>query len=185
MSPRLLAAAFLGAAALVASTPAHADGGDVVRVGRTIHIAHDEEVDNALCILCNVEVDGKVTGDAVSILGNVHIAGDVQHDAIVVLGELTAEAGASIEVDAISVLGETRIGANVMVGRDVMTFSSSAEIAPTASVGDQRIDNPGWYIWIPLACILLVVIWIWRSYRSYRKRLLARGYKFRAHDDDE
>jgi hypothetical protein len=185
MVPRWFAAALLGAALMAGGTPAHADGGDVIHVGRTIHINHGEEVDNAVCFFCSVEVDGTVTGDVVSFLGNVRIAGDVQHDAVVVLGGLTAEKGSSIEQDVIAVLGEARLGENVIVGRDVVTFSGEVEMAPTATVGNQRIDNPGWYIWIPLACVLLILLWVMRSYGAYRKRLVARGYKFHAEEDDE
>lgn len=178
MMARWLAAAVLGAALVAASTPAHADGGDVIHFARSIQVDHDAEIDDAVCFFCNVQVDGTVTGDVVVVFGNIHIAGDVQHDAIDVVGGLTAEQNASIEQDVIGVLGTTRLGEHVIVGQDLVTYSSAVEMAPTAAVGNQRIDNPGWLIWIPLACVLLIVFWVMRAYGAYRRRLIARGYKF-------
>ena len=175
---RWFAAALLGAALLAAATPARADGGDVIHFARSIQVDHDVEIDDAVCFFCNVQVDGTVTGDVVAVFGNIHIAGDVQHDAIDVVGGLTAEQNASIEQDVISVLGATRLGEHVIVGRNLVTYSGVVEMAPTAAVGNQRIDNPGWYLWIPLLFVILVVMWVMRAYHVYRKRLIARGYKF-------
>lgn len=183
MIPRWFTIALLGAALAVAVPPARADGGDVIHFARSIRVDHDAEIDNAVCFFCTVQVDGTVTGDVVAVFGNIHITGDVQHDAVDIVGELKAEENASVEQDVIGVLGATRLGEHVIVGRNLVTYSGTVEMAPTAAVGNQRIDNPGWYLWIPLAFVLMIVFWVMRAYGAYRKRLIARGYKFHSNDD--
>jgi hypothetical protein len=45
-------------------------------------------------------------------------------------------------------------------------------------VGNDRVIQPGWILWIPLLFIALVVTVIVREYRAYHRRLVLRGYPF-------
>jgi hypothetical protein len=45
-------------------------------------------------------------------------------------------------------------------------------------VGNDRVIQPGWILWIPLLIIGLIAIVIVREYRTYHRRLLLRGYPF-------
>jgi hypothetical protein len=174
---RMLAFFLLTAAFAAASTPARADR-DAVQFFSNIHVTADAPVHDAVCFFCSVRVEGKVTGDIVVFFGNVHLAGDAQHDVVNFFGEVKAEDNSSIEGDLVSFFGSVRLGKNVMVGKDLVSMVGTLHTADSASVGGDRVRQSGWIILTPLLVILLIVVLIVHSCRSYRRRLVLRGYQF-------
>lgn len=68
-------------------------------IGRSIHIASDEEVTDAVVVIGgSLRVDGRVRDGVVVIGGNIDLGpqADVRGDAVVVGGRLTREAGAQL-----------------------------------------------------------------------------------------
>lgn len=177
MIQRVLAVGLLGAAFTFAVKPAHASN-DAVQFGSNIHVTPDSTVHDAVCFFCSVNVEGKVAGDIVVFFGNIHIAGDAQHDVVNFFGEVSAEESASIGNDLVSIFGSIRLGEDVSVGKDLVAIFGSLRAPDSISVGGDRVVQPGWVFFGPLIMLLLVIILIVREYRSYRRRLLLRGYPF-------
>jgi len=48
----------------------------------------------------------------------------------------------------------------------------------SVTVGNDRVIQPGWVLWVPLLIIGLIVFVIVREVRDYRRRLVLRGYQF-------
>lgn len=152
---------------------------DNVQFGTNIHVTPGEEIHDAVCFFCSVRVDGKVTGDIVVFFGNVHLYGDAQHDVVNFFGEVTAENNASIENDLVSFFGGVRLGENVSVGRNLVSMFGSLQESDSVRVGNDRVVQPGWVLWGPLLFLCLMVYLGVHEYRSYRQRLIVRGYPFR------
>jgi hypothetical protein len=177
MMQRMLAVGLLGAAFAFAAAPARASN-DAVQFGSNIHVTPDSTVHDAVCFFCSVNVEGKVTGNVVVFFGNVRIAGDAQHDVVDFFGEVRAEDDASIDNNLVSIFGSVRLGENVSVGKDLVAIFGSLRAPGSVTIGGNRVVEPGWVFFGPLIMVALVVILIVREYRSYRRRLLLRGYPF-------
>jgi hypothetical protein len=165
------------AAAFAAAIPARADN-DRVQFGLNINIPASETAHDAVCFFCNVHVDGKVTGDIVVFFGNIHLNGDAQHDVVDFFGSITAEDNASIDNSLVSFFGVIHLGENVSVGRDLVAMFGDLHAASSVSIGGDRIVEPGWILFMPLIFIALIVFFVVHQIRSYRRRLLLRGYQF-------
>ncbi|MDR3749888.1 MAG: hypothetical protein P4K94_00225 [Terracidiphilus sp.] len=174
---RMLTLSLLAAVFAAAAPSAHADG-DVVRIGGNIHVAQDSEAHDVVCIFCDVNIEGKVTGDVVVLFGDVHLAGDAQHDVVSIFGNVVATNNASIEQDLVSVFGAVRLGENVTVGQDLVALFGALDEASSVTVGNDTVVKPGWIVWGPLLVVILVLFVLMREYRAYRRRLVLRGYNF-------
>jgi hypothetical protein len=172
---RILAVSVLGV--VLAALPAHADR-DAVQFGTSIHVPHDGSVQDAVCFFCNVVDEGEVNGDIVVFFGNVHISGAAHHDVVNFFGKVTAEDNASIGQDLVSFFGAVRLGENVSVGKDLVAFFGSVRSAATVTVGGDRVVQPGWIFFGPLLLVVLVIVVVTHEYRTYRRRMLLRGYPF-------
>lgn len=169
--PCLLAAAFV-----MAARPAHADEGDTIHFGRSIHVTADAPAHDAVCIFCSVYVDGKVTGDIVTVFGNVHLNGDAQHDVVDIFGNVTAEKGSTVEDDLVSVFGSIRLADSVLVSHDLVSVFGNVSVPDSVVVGGDRVERSGWIIGFPLLILLAIVFIVLREYRTYRRRLAARSF---------
>jgi len=114
----------------------------------------------------------------VVFFGNVHVTSEAQHDVVNFFGRVTAADDARIGHDLVSIFGAIRLGENVSVGEDLVAMFGSLHAPESVSVGQDRVVQPGWIFFGPLALIGLVVILVVHEYRSYRRRLLLRGYPF-------
>jgi hypothetical protein len=177
MPLKRLAFCLLAAAVAAGALPAHADQ-DAVQFGSNINVPVGAQVKDAVCFFCSVRVDGKVTGDIVVFFGNVHLNGDAQHDVVNFFGKVTAEDNSSIENSLVSFFGAIRLGENVSVGKDLVAMFGTLRAPESVTVGNNRVIQPGWVFFGPLIFIGLIVILVVHEYRSYRRRLLLRGYPF-------
>ncbi len=107
---------------LFAPSAARAQGRDFVQFGNDIVVRNGEEVHDAVCFLCSIEIDGTVNGDTVAFLGNIHVRGHAQRDAVVFLGNVTLGENASIEHDVVVFAGNLRLGPGASVGNDRVVF---------------------------------------------------------------
>ena len=171
-----IAPLFLFAAALLGSAePAHA-AGDQVHIGQNVRIAAGEEASDVVCIFCNVEVEGRVTGDIVTVFGNLRLIGDAQHDVVTIFGAMKAEDNSSIEGDLASVFGVVRLGENVTVGKDMSAVFCDVHQAASVVVRGDRTYLPGIVLVAPLGILLLIILLLVREIRAYRQRVALRHF---------
>jgi hypothetical protein len=78
--------------------------GNRTYIGQDIFIGAGQEVHNATCLFCSVQVEGELSGRAVVLFGNLNVSGQVQHSATVVGGNAVVDAQARIGGDT-AVLG--------------------------------------------------------------------------------
>jgi hypothetical protein len=90
---------------LLLAPAAHAQvSGNRLYFGQDIFVASGQQVHNATCIFCSVQVEGDLTGRALVLFGNLNVTGRVEHNASVVGGNAVVDSQARIGGDAI-VLG--------------------------------------------------------------------------------
>jgi len=175
MIRRILAFSLLCAA--FASTHARAEE-DAVQFFSNIHVSPASTVHDAVCFFCNVDLEGKATGDVVVFFGNTHIATEAQHDVVNFFGNVTADENATVDHDLVSMFGSIRLGENVHVGEDLVAMFGSLHTGDNVSVDGDRVVQPAFIFYGPMIFLVVVFILIVREFRAYRRRVFLRGYGF-------
>jgi hypothetical protein len=151
---------------------------DAVQFFSNIEVAPDSTVHDAVCFFCNVNIEGKATGDVVVFFGNTHVANQAQHDVVDFFGSVTADDNASIDHDLVSMFGGVRLGQNVHVGEDLVAMFGSLHIGSGVTVEGNRVVQPAIIFFAPFIFLCLIVILIVREFRAYRRRIWLRGYGY-------
>jgi uncharacterized RDD family membrane protein YckC len=104
---------------------------DMVTPGGDVVVSKDTIAKDAVAILGDVLVEGRVLKDAVSVLGDLTVKGPVSHDAVAVLGDLNIEA--PIGHDAVAVLGDVRV--NAPINHELVCVLGDIHLGPNAKIG--------------------------------------------------
>src|SRR5271170_4750579 len=73
-------------------------------VGEDIYVASGQQIHNATCIFCSVQVEGDLTGRVVVLFGSLNLSGRVEGGATVVGGNAVVDSAARVGGDTV-VLG--------------------------------------------------------------------------------
>lgn len=74
-------------------------------VGEDVFVAAGQQIHNATCLFCSVQVEGEVTGRVVVLFGSVNVSGQVLGGATVVGGNAVVDGQARVVGDAVVVGG--------------------------------------------------------------------------------
>jgi hypothetical protein len=143
MLPLIFALLFLAAAATRAFA---AD--DRVAILRSISIEEGEEVQNAVCILCSIRIDGSVQQNAVAILGGVRSNGPIGQNAVSILGSISLGRDAHVGQNCVAVLGSVRHYTSGQIGQNVVEIPFGIIFIP---------------IFIFIGIIYLIRTLVWRA----------------------
>jgi len=172
-----LLACLAAAALFVAAAPARANN-DAVHFGSDIYVAPNAAVHDAVCFFCSVNVEGEVKGDVVVFFGAIHLSGSADKDVVNFFGGVEAGEGATIGKDLVSIFGLVRLGRDVSIGHDLVALLGSYHAADSVNVGNDRVVQPGWILDFPLIVMLIVLVFVVREYRQWRRRQYFRDYPF-------
>ena len=78
--------------------------GNRTYVGQDIFVAAGQQVHNATCLFCSVQVEGDLTGRVFVLFGSVNVSGEVRQSATVIGGNAVVDSQARIGGD-LAVLG--------------------------------------------------------------------------------
>lgn len=108
---------------------------DRVSFFRDVTVGDTEEVDDVVCILCSVHVNGKVSGDTVAIFGGIHVDGEIKGDAVSILGEAVLKGKSRIGGDCVVIGGPLRSGDDATIGGDAVDFPLVLVLMPFLFAG--------------------------------------------------
>jgi carbonic anhydrase/acetyltransferase-like protein (isoleucine patch superfamily) len=74
-------------------------------VGEDIFVAAGQQVHNATCLFCSVQVEGDVTGHIFVLFGSVNVSGQVRNSATVIGGNAVVDSQARIGGDTVVLWG--------------------------------------------------------------------------------
>ena len=151
---------------------------DEVQFFANIHVGPDSTIHDAVCFFCNVDIEGKATGDVVVFFGHTHIASEAHHDVVNFFGKVTADDNATIDHDLVSMFGSVSLGENVHVGQDLVAVFGSLHAGDGVTVDGDRVVQPAWLFYAPTIFLVVVIVLIVREFRAYRRRAFLRGYGF-------
>jgi hypothetical protein len=78
--------------------------GNRTYVGQDIFVAAGQQVHNATCLFCSVQVEGDLTGHVFVLFGSLNVSGQVRKSATVIVGNTVVDSQARIGGDTV-VLG--------------------------------------------------------------------------------
>ena len=138
---------------LVAAAVPRAFGDDNrVSFFHSISVDEGEDVQNAVCILCSIHINGSVQQNAVSILGSVRSNGPIGQNAVSILGSVSLGRDAHVGQNCVAVLGS------------VSRFSSG-------QIGQNAVEIPFAIILIPIflfvGILYLIRTLVWRARMPY------------------
>jgi hypothetical protein len=113
---RRLAVTLLFASTALAQAP-----GNRAYVGEDVYVASGQQVHNAMCLFCSVEVEGDVMGRVVVLFGSLNVTGQVAKGATVIGGNAVVDSQARIGGDT------TVLGGNAVYESDE-SFGGSAYV---------------------------------------------------------
>jgi uncharacterized RDD family membrane protein YckC len=127
--------------------PHHRSGNDIVNFGGDSDLPQGEHADSVVSILGSSNVEGE-TGDAVSILGNTRVTGRVLDSAVAVFGNTYVDG--AVSGDVVAVMGNVELGPNAVVGHDVVAVGGTVHRDSAAAVHGnvQSVGGPfGGFDW--------------------------------------
>jgi hypothetical protein len=113
---RSLVLTLLFASAALAQSP-----GNRAYVVEDIYVASGQQVNNAMCIFCSVQVEGDLTGRVLVLFGSLNVTGHVEKGATVIGGNAVVDSQARIGGDT------TVLGGNAVYESDE-SFGGSAYV---------------------------------------------------------
>lgn len=114
MARRLLQSLGLFTALFLPALPSHSQGASRTYVNEDIFIAQGQQIHNATCLFCSVQVEGEITGRVIVLFGNLNVTGRVHGSAIII--------GGNAVIDSLARLG----GSAVVVGGNAVYESDEA-----------------------------------------------------------
>lgn len=104
--------------------------GNRTYVGQDVFVAAGQQVHNATCLFCSVQVEGELTGRVFVLFGNLNVSGQVRHNATVIWGNTIVDSQARIGGDTVIVGGnavyeadESLSGSAYVLGGHLSHFS--------------------------------------------------------------
>jgi hypothetical protein len=70
--------------------------GNRTYIGQDIFVASGQQIHNATCLFCSVQVEGDLTGHVFVLFGSVNVSGQVQRSATVIWGNAVVDSQARI-----------------------------------------------------------------------------------------
>ena len=123
----------LGLTLLLVSA-AHAQvRGNRVYFGQDIFVASGQQVHNAVCVFCSVQVEGDLTGRALVLFGSLNVTGRIDRSATVI--------GGNAVVDS-----QARIGGNTIVLGGNAVYETDDSITGSAYVLGGHLSKMGGHV---------------------------------------
>lgn len=104
--------------------------GNRTYIGQDIFVAAGQQVHNATCLFCSVQVEGELSGRAVVLFGNLNVSGQIRRAATVIGGNAVVDAGA-------------RVGGNTVVLGGNAVYETEESLSGSAYVLGGHLSRTG------------------------------------------
>jgi hypothetical protein len=121
---------FLGLLFLLVPATITQAQGNRVYFGQDVFVASGQQIHNAVCVFCSVQVEGDLTGRALVLFGNLNVLGRVERGATVVWGNAVVDS-------------QARIGGNAVVLGGNAVYETDDSISGSAYVMGGHLSKMG------------------------------------------
>lgn len=138
--------------------------GNRTYVGQDIFVAAGQQVHNATCLFCSVQVEGDVTGRVLVLFGSVNVSGQVHRSATVVWGNAVVDSQARIGGDTVVLGGNAVYEADESLSGSAYVLGGHlSHVTRASGEGEQRhrVNVSPFFFWgLAVLVVLLLLSWV-------------------------
>lgn len=136
--------------------------GNRTYLGQDIFVASGQQVHDAICVFCSVQVEGDLTGHVVVLFGSLNVSGQVKGGATVVGGNAVVDSQARIGGDAVVVGGNAVYETDESLAGSVYVLGGHMSHLPRVKeqAAPKRLSlNPA-ALWLLVVAVVAVLLGI-------------------------
>lgn len=112
--------------------------GNRTYIGQDIFVASGQQIHNATCFFCSVQVEGDLTGHAFVLFGSLNLSGQVRDGATVIGGNAVVDSQARIGGDTTVIGGNAVYEADESLAGDAWVLGGHLSHVPRVKGEDRR-----------------------------------------------
>ena len=145
-------------------------------VGEDIFVASGQQIHNATCIFCSVQVEGDVTGRVIVLFGSLNVSGRVERSAAVVGGNAVVDSAARIGGDTVVLGGNAVYESDESISGSAYVLGGHMSHVEKVNRAHRMSLGPGFF-W--LLAVLVLILLSALIVPRVRRRALASSAEFR------
>jgi hypothetical protein len=132
--------------------------GNRAYIGQDVFVASGQQVHNATCLFCSVQVEGDLTGHVFVLFGSLNVSGQVRGRATVVWGNAVVDSQARIGGDTVVLGGNAVYEADESLSGSAYVLGGHlSRVANASDHGRSRVSLSPMFSWL-LAIVVLLLL---------------------------
>lgn len=149
-------------------------------VGEDIFVAAGQQIHNAACVFCSVQVEGDVTGRVFVLFGSVNVSGRVERSATVIGGNAVVDSAARIGGDTVVLAGNAVYETDESIsGSAYVLGGHMSRMGRTNEGRGHRMSVGPVFFWLLAAVLVLILLSALIAPRVRRRVGAASSAEFR------
>jgi hypothetical protein len=124
--------------------------------GENIFVASGQQVHNAICLFCSVQVEGDVTGRVFVLFGSANVTGEVRGNATVIGGNAVVDSQARIAGDTVVLGGNAVYETDESLGGSAYVLGGHLSHVSNAG-GQRRVTLSPFFLGLVGVVVLLLL----------------------------
>ncbi|RSL17801.1 hypothetical protein EDE15_3350 [Edaphobacter aggregans] len=150
---------FLGLLLLIAPIASAQAQGSRIYFGQDVFVAPGQQIHNAVCVFCSVQVEGDLTGRALVLFGNLNVTGRVERGATVVWGNAVVDSQARIGGNAVVLGGNAVYETDDSISGSAYVLGGHLSKTGVHAISHRRVSvGPAVFIGVAILVILLLSV---------------------------
>lgn len=137
--------------------------GNRTYLGQDIFVAAGQQVHNATCIFCSVQVEGDLTGHVLVLFGNLNVSGQVRKSATVIWGNEVVDSQARIGGDTVVLGGNAVYETDESLSGSAYVVGGHLSHVPSPNGQDHarsRVSLSPLISWMLAAAVLILLVFL-------------------------
>jgi hypothetical protein len=136
---------------------ANAQAGNRTFFNEDIFVAQGQQIHNALCLFCSVQVEGDITGHVIVLFGSLNVTGRVEGNTAVVGGNTVIDSGARLGRNAIVIGGNAVYETDDSIAENAWVLGGHLSTMGGHAKSTRRLSfSPIFFSSIGVVCLLLL-----------------------------
>lgn len=132
--------------------------GNRTYVGQDIFVAAGQQVHNAICLFCSVQVEGDLTGHVLVLFGNLNVSGQVKRSATVIGGNAVVDSQARVGGDTTVLVGNAVYETDESLSGSAYVLGGHlSHVSKTSGQGAHRVSLAPVFFYLLAALTLLLL----------------------------
>jgi hypothetical protein len=149
-------------------------------MGEDIFVAAGQQIHNATCVFCSVQVEGDVTGRVLVLFGSVNVSGRVERSTTVIGGNAVVDSAARIGGDTVVLAGNAVYETDESIsGSAYVLGGHMSRMGKVHDGRGHRMSVGPVFFWLLAAVLILILLSALIAPRVRRRVGVASSAEFR------